>query len=213
MEDWEHDLRAGLLGVRPVQVPKHLATVRDHGGNRASGMQTGFTPELTRDFFHAHRAVWMRMKELGRTDWSYLETFSRKLFWIARMCGERGLIEEAGKALDFAEEMMAGRGAAKRARGGGTGRDDLGGRGREPGRRFPVRGESGCRGRSGVIHIDSPDGDYAVATRGLSKRYGQATALESVDLRVPEGAVYVLVGINGAGETEFGGQRSDPTSG
>ncbi|HEX8152113.1 MAG TPA: ATP-binding cassette domain-containing protein, partial [Thermoanaerobaculia bacterium] len=32
-------------------------------------------------------------------------------------------------------------------------------------------------------------------------RYGKQTALDTVDLRVPEGAVYVLVGANGAGKS------------
>ena len=41
----------------------------------------------------------------------------------------------------------------------------------------------------------------AVATHGLSMRYGSETALAGVDLRVPEGAVYVLVGTNGAGKS------------
>lgn len=41
----------------------------------------------------------------------------------------------------------------------------------------------------------------AVATHGLTKRYGRETALDRVDLRVPEGAVYVLAGANGAGKT------------
>jgi ABC-2 type transport system ATP-binding protein len=40
-----------------------------------------------------------------------------------------------------------------------------------------------------------------VATRGLTVRYGGVTALDGVDLRVPEGAVYVLVGANGAGKS------------
>jgi ABC-2 type transport system ATP-binding protein len=42
---------------------------------------------------------------------------------------------------------------------------------------------------------------FAVATHGLSLRYGKQTALEAVDLRVPEGAVYVLIGPNGAGKS------------
>jgi ABC-2 type transport system ATP-binding protein len=42
---------------------------------------------------------------------------------------------------------------------------------------------------------------YAVATHGLSMRYGKQTALNAVDLRVPEGAVYVLIGGNGAGKS------------
>ncbi|HEX6095484.1 MAG TPA: ABC transporter ATP-binding protein [Thermoanaerobaculia bacterium] len=32
-------------------------------------------------------------------------------------------------------------------------------------------------------------------------RYGKQTALDSVDLRIPEGAVYVLIGANGAGKS------------
>lgn len=47
-----------------------------------------------------------------------------------------------------------------------------------------------------------PDGDaLAVATYGLSLRYGNETALAGVDLRVPEGAVYLLLGPNGAGKS------------
>jgi ABC-2 type transport system ATP-binding protein len=42
---------------------------------------------------------------------------------------------------------------------------------------------------------------FAVATHELSMRYGKQTALDAVDLRVPEGAVYVLIGANGAGKS------------
>lgn len=107
MEDWEHDLRAGMLDLKIVHVPEPLALVRDHEGERASGMQTGFTPAFTRDFFRAHKSIWLRMQAQGLTDWSYLEQFSRKMFWIARMCGERELIEEGNEALAFAIEMVA----------------------------------------------------------------------------------------------------------
>ncbi|WP_271734395.1 glycosyltransferase family 2 protein [Anabaenopsis arnoldii] len=107
MEDWEHDLRAGMLGVKTVHVPEVAVIVRDHQGDRASGMKTGFTPALTRDFFRAHKSIWLRMKSQGLTDWSYLEQFSRKMFWIARLCGERQLIAEAKEALSFATQMVA----------------------------------------------------------------------------------------------------------
>lgn len=46
----------------------------------------------------------------------------------------------------------------------------------------------------------SPE-SFAIATHGLSMRYGKQTALDAVDLRVPEGAVYVLIGANGAGKS------------
>lgn len=42
---------------------------------------------------------------------------------------------------------------------------------------------------------------YAIATRGVSKRYGPDVALDRIDLRVPDAAVYVLVGANGAGKS------------
>jgi ABC-2 type transport system ATP-binding protein len=44
-------------------------------------------------------------------------------------------------------------------------------------------------------------GDHAVATHGLTKRYGRESALDRVDVRVPDGSVYVLVGVNGAGKS------------
>ena len=40
-----------------------------------------------------------------------------------------------------------------------------------------------------------------IETRGLVKRYGSKTALDQIDLDVPEGTVYGLVGPNGAGKT------------
>jgi ABC-2 type transport system ATP-binding protein len=40
-----------------------------------------------------------------------------------------------------------------------------------------------------------------VGTTGLTKRYGAHTALDGVDLAVPQGSVYGLVGPNGAGKT------------
>src|ERR687886_389691 len=40
-------------------------------------------------------------------------------------------------------------------------------------------------------------------TRGLTKRYGDLTAVDGVDLTVPTGDVYGLLGPNGAGKTTF----------
>lgn len=110
LEDWEHDLRAGMLGVRAVHVQAPGAIVRDHDRDRASVMGAGYTTAIVRDMVVAHAAVWMRMRELGLRDWSYLERFSRKLFWLARLCGEFGLHVEAEAALSMAREMSAGRG-------------------------------------------------------------------------------------------------------
>ena len=42
---------------------------------------------------------------------------------------------------------------------------------------------------------------HEIATYELSKRYGHETALDGINLRVPEGAIYALVGGNGAGKS------------
>ncbi|MCX2962754.1 ATP-binding cassette domain-containing protein [Gordonia sp. Z-3] len=41
----------------------------------------------------------------------------------------------------------------------------------------------------------------AIDTRGLTKTYGRAAAVDCVDLQVPAGGVYALLGTNGAGKT------------
>jgi ABC-2 type transport system ATP-binding protein len=43
--------------------------------------------------------------------------------------------------------------------------------------------------------------DVVVATRSLSKIYGETAALDDVDLTVPRGVTYGLIGPNGAGKT------------
>lgn len=43
--------------------------------------------------------------------------------------------------------------------------------------------------------------DFAIATHGLTKRFGDFTALDALDLRVPRHAVFGFLGPNGAGKT------------
>ena len=40
-----------------------------------------------------------------------------------------------------------------------------------------------------------------IRTENLSKRFGRTVAVENVNLAVPEGSIYALVGANGAGKT------------
>ena len=44
-------------------------------------------------------------------------------------------------------------------------------------------------------------GDLAVASTGLTKRFGAQTAVDGIDLEVPHGAVYGFLGPNGSGKT------------
>ncbi len=47
---------------------------------------------------------------------------------------------------------------------------------------------------------DTPE-DYAVETRGLWRTFGKFEAVKGVDLRVPKGTVFGLLGVNGAGKS------------
>jgi len=50
------------------------------------------------------------------------------------------------------------------------------------------------------IHVDSVHAD-SIRIEGLTRKFGRALALDNLDLSVPEGAIYALVGANGAGKT------------
>ena len=43
--------------------------------------------------------------------------------------------------------------------------------------------------------------DYIIETENLTKRYGTATVVDKVNLHVPKGKNYGLLGRNGAGKT------------
>lgn len=52
-----------------------------------------------------------------------------------------------------------------------------------------------------MIEVDSPEQEPAIQLCSLSKRYGRATAVDGLDLVVPNGAVLGLLGPNGAGKS------------
>jgi ABC-2 type transport system ATP-binding protein len=43
--------------------------------------------------------------------------------------------------------------------------------------------------------------EYVIETRGVAKRFGRFEAIEDLNLRVPEGSVFALIGSNGTGKT------------
>jgi ABC-2 type transport system ATP-binding protein len=52
-----------------------------------------------------------------------------------------------------------------------------------------------------TIGSDMPPGGYALETSGLTKRFGDRTVVDRVDLLVPAGAAFGYLGPNGAGKT------------
>src|SRR5215469_18926661 len=51
------------------------------------------------------------------------------------------------------------------------------------------------------MEADMPPGGWAVETSGLTKRFGDRTAVDQVDLRVRAGTAFGYLGPNGAGKT------------
>jgi ABC-2 type transport system ATP-binding protein len=45
------------------------------------------------------------------------------------------------------------------------------------------------------------NGDYAVETEGLTRRFGSFVAVDGVTLKIPKGQLYGFLGLNGAGKT------------
>jgi ABC-2 type transport system ATP-binding protein len=44
-------------------------------------------------------------------------------------------------------------------------------------------------------------GDYAIETRGLTRRFGKFTAVDGIDLKIPRGKIYGFLGPNGSGKS------------
>jgi len=49
--------------------------------------------------------------------------------------------------------------------------------------------------------VTSPDNGFAVQTIGLTKRFGNLTAVDGIDLTIKKGELFALLGPNGAGKT------------
>ena len=65
------------------------------------------------------------------------------------------------------------------------------------------RGAMLCFGEIPVIGrlVTSTDDQYAVVTRGLTRRFGRVVAVDRLDLRVRRGELYGFLGPNGAGKS------------
>jgi ABC-2 type transport system ATP-binding protein len=49
--------------------------------------------------------------------------------------------------------------------------------------------------------VSSGDGDLAIETVALSRRFGRKRVLDGLDLRLPRGAIHAILGANGAGKS------------
>ena len=57
------------------------------------------------------------------------------------------------------------------------------------------------RGTSGATSVPAPDTEPAISLRGLTKTFGDFTAVDGIDLDVPRGQIFGFLGPNGSGKT------------
>ena len=95
LEDWDYDLRAGLLGVRLHYCAEPLAMVRLHGIDHA-GLAWQSDPRAMRDRVQAYLdAVAYAAKATIPAASREIQQLVRSLFWMSREVGARGYAHEA----------------------------------------------------------------------------------------------------------------------
>ncbi len=145
-QDWEHDARAGALGIRLVNCREAVSEHRTHEGHRQTSHGRWLEPSDRVRFFST---LWDCARQAGvGLETPEMRHFSRWVFAHARQCGElgdadasRSLLELAGlaaggQAIDLRTyglmaHVLGYRGAARlgswvaRSRGGRSGRQTL----------------------------------------------------------------------------------------
>ncbi len=95
LEDWDYDLRAGLLGVRLHYVAQPVAIARTHGGDHA-GLAWQRDARALADRVQAYLDAAALARQAGVSHATpELLRLGRTLFWMAREAGALGLATEA----------------------------------------------------------------------------------------------------------------------
>ncbi len=114
LEDWDYDLRAGLLGVPLHYVAEPVAVVRMHGQDHA-GLAWQHDPRALADRVQAYLDVAALAREAQVSQRTpELLRLGRTLFWMAREAGALGLEVEARALFDAACRTLGDNPAASR---------------------------------------------------------------------------------------------------
>ncbi|GAB4203248.1 MAG: hypothetical protein Fur0019_02270 [Tibeticola sp.] len=106
LEDWDYDLRAGLLGVRLHYVPRPVAVVRMHGKDHA-GLAWQRDPRALADRIQAYLDVAALAREARVPHQTpELAGLGRTLFWMAREAGALGLADDARSLFTEAQHIL-----------------------------------------------------------------------------------------------------------
>lgn len=94
-EDWEYDCRAGVAGIELAYCNEYLVEYPAHSAPRLSHAWM-LDRSALRDWAKAYIAIEGHARRVRIDDSApEMQQFARSLFWMARMAGRHGLLEEA----------------------------------------------------------------------------------------------------------------------
>jgi glycosyltransferase involved in cell wall biosynthesis len=109
LEDWDHDCRAGMLGIRLHHCAQAVAVSRD-GGDDHAGFAWKSDPRAMRDRVFAYTQALKYAQAAGvPPDSAEMQRFVRSLFWMARETGRLGFEAESRRLFELARAHTAGR--------------------------------------------------------------------------------------------------------
>jgi glycosyltransferase involved in cell wall biosynthesis len=101
-EDWEHDCRLGVLGIRLHHVPQYVSVARNHSGPKLA-VGDARDPARMRERARAHVMIHGHATRAGiGSEVPEMQHFARELFLLARQCGALGLAAESKTLFDLA---------------------------------------------------------------------------------------------------------------
>lgn len=106
-EDWEHDTRIAVFGVRLHYVPEFVSVSRNHPGPKLA-VGAPRDPARLRERARSHALIYSHAKRAGfGPNVPEMQHFARALFLLSRQCGAAGLPAESRMLFDLAREASS----------------------------------------------------------------------------------------------------------
>ncbi len=105
MEDWEYDIRAGILGIKPFYTPQPLSIVADHGEDRASMVAVGCPDAVWVDWLEAYKIIYGHITKAGLQEYLSEVRFAEDVFRVARVLAVQRKSQLCSRALALSNDV------------------------------------------------------------------------------------------------------------
>jgi glycosyltransferase involved in cell wall biosynthesis len=109
MEDWEYDIRAGILGVKVWHTPEVLCLVHDHAEERASFVTVNDPEAVYVDYFRSYQMVFDHLKKANLTHYLEAVRFPADMFRLARGFALNGRVDLARQTCRVSQAVSSSR--------------------------------------------------------------------------------------------------------